>query len=378
MSYSFTDKFGTQKLFSIGSIIDGPYYTPSSGNPKAVYTYSMGTGSQRKLVAVSGGNMAPLGMFLFQVIGDLPSSGSAQTVPTTVTNDPMASSTTTFVSGPQKVSPGAVYVNPSGTYIDMPQGSPVPDAWVIATPPPAANVIEAPSTYIPPTIAQSGGSNISTGGVYINPSGTYVNIPAGQAVPDLWRPAVGALAPPSNSVIIQAPDTAAIVRNYEVIYIIETLIGIVGVAGIAYLGYTIVTKPEAAKIMLSKITAFKDLVVDISQILIAGAIITVASLAGYEFWAYYDHYGSVGKALQYMTQDFITNVLTVIVDILVGAGKALINFWNKSGLSGALLSGVSLAGDLASGMSWKDSVDDSFQAFTGGSSTVQSSDGWTQ
>lgn len=377
MSYSFTDTFGVQKLFSLGSIIDGPYYTPTTNNSKASYIYAIGTGASRKLVQSSGSKMAPMGFYLFSVTGDSPSSGNSQTSPTTITSNPVPTPPVVPIPGPQNVSPGATYINPSGTYIYEPAGNAVPDSWTQTVVPTDASVIVSPSTVVPPTIAQSGGSNISTGGIYVNPSGTYVNIPAGQAVPDLWRPATGALTPPSGATVIQAPDTAALVRNYEVIYIIETLIGIAGVAGIAYLGYTIVTKPEAAKIMLSKITAFKDLVVDISQILVAGAIITVASLAGYEFWAYYDHYGSVGKALQYMTQDFITNVLTVIVDILVGAGKALINFWNKSGLSGALLSGVSLAGDLASGMSWKDSVDDSFQAFTGGSSTVQASDGWT-
>lgn len=377
--YSFTDRAGNTKIYGLnGQAIDSGY-APTPRNSKAIYIYAAGTGDKRILMQLPGNVPAPPKTVLIQVTGDPPS-------PITPTPSPAAQQVATPPSIPStpalgvaQISDGSTYLNPSGgQLIQVPQGQPVPDLWVKQTTPPAAdaNVIQAPFTPIP-----VGDNNVSTGETFVNPgNGAYVNVPAGNVVPNEWMRVPDTEIPPSANVI-QAPDVATVVNQAatqaEVASVLKKLVPVLGVAGFAYLAYLIIMKPNSARQFVERLTLTKDIVVDGAWIAIAGGILAAGGFVTYEFASYYNHYGSAGKALEYMTEDVITNTLSVIIDVLLGAVKAVIDYGNKSGIFGFVGSATSFVEDLAGGMSLKESFKDSFGGALGQSIAVDS-DGWTK
>lgn len=378
--YSFTDLKGNTKIFGLnGSAIDG-VYIPTPKNSKAIYTYGIGTGSSRKLAQLAGNAPAPPQSVLIQVIGDYPSPVTPPPAPAQQqVATPPSIPTPAPALGAAQVSDGSVYLNPGGgQLIQVPQGQPVPDLWVKQTTPPAsdANVVQAPFVPLP-----VGDDNISTGETFINPgNGAYINVPAGNPVPNLWMRVPDTEIPPSANVI-QAPDVATVVQQAaeqaQIASALKAIVPIVGVAGFAYIAYLIIFKPNQAKYVIERLTLTKDIVVDGAWIAVAGGILLAGGFVTYEFVSYYNHYGSVGKALEYMTEDVIVNTLNVIVDVLLGAVKATIDYGNKSGIFGFVGSSVSLAEDLAGGMSLKESFKDSFGGAIGQSIAVDEN-GWTK
>jgi hypothetical protein len=383
--YSFTDpKTKSVHIFSPGDTITG-LFVPTPANSAAMYTYTIMSGSTKKTFTLPGNAMTIVGSVLSSVVGDAPSPITPPPPPASnkVATPPSIPQTPTL--GVSQTSDGSVYMNPSGgQLIQVPAGQPVPDLWVKqTTPPPAsATVVQAPP--IPQNIASivaAGGTNLSDGGVYMNPSNkAYVQIPAGNPVPDLWIRIGDESVLPQGTPVVQMPDLNAAVKQAQVASSINAAIPIIGAAGFAYLAYLIIMKPSAAEFVISRLTAFKDVVVDSAWIAVAGGILVAGGFVSYEFYEYYNHYGTVGKALEYMTEDTITNVLGVIVDVLIGAAKAIINFWNKSGLLGSVVGGINVITDVAGGMSAGDAFKDSFTFFTGGLDSGPGKDdqGWTQ
>jgi hypothetical protein len=288
--YSFTDRTGNTKIYGLnGQAIDSGY-APTPRNSKAVYIYAAGTGDKRILMQLPGNVPAPPKTVLIQVTGDPPS-------PVTPTPSPAAQQVATPTSIPStpalgvaQVSDGSTYLNPSGgQLIQVPQGQPVPDLWVKQTTPPAAdaNVIQAPFAPIP-----VGDNNISTGETFVNPgNGAYVNVPAGNVVPNAWMRVPDTEIPPSANVI-QGQDVAGVtqqaMQQAQLTKTITMILTGVGIAGATWLGYQIVTNPAMAAEILKKYTVLKDFVTSSAQIATALLVIVGISFGSYEFFSFYE------------------------------------------------------------------------------------------
>lgn len=386
-AYSFTNISGTiTKSFALNGIPFDQVYVPTSRNANAVYTYGLGTGTKRQIIAIPGNQPTPPGSILLLVAGDAPVAPSPVIPPpppakaqvATPPSIPSAPAPVVSVSSASVLSKGDYYISTSGETILIPPGLPVPSGWT-------KQLVPDPSL---PQVA--GSNNISSGEVFQNPSnGAYIDVPPGNVVPNLWI-RVPESQIPSSAEIIKAPDVAAsqAITQYvaqqaamqaQVASDLKAIVPIIGVVGFAYLAYLIIMKPNAAKQFVERMTIAKDIVVDGAWIAVAGGILAAGGFVTYEFASYYNHYGSVGKALEYMTEDTITNVLEVIVDVLIGAAKAIIDYFEKSGFS-PIGSTVSVIKDISSGMSVKDSITDSFSTFTGGlpDGSGTGTDGWTK
>jgi len=213
--------------------------------------------------------------------------------------------------------------------IQVPTGQPVPDLWVKQTtaPPTSTTVVEAP--VIPDYV---GAGTVSSGETYQNPgNGAYVNVPAGNPVPDLWIKVPEEEIPP-DAPVIQGQDMAGVanqaMQQAQITKIVTTIITGVGIGACAWLAYNIVTNPEKAVEVVKRYSILKDLLVDSSQIAVALLVICSIGFGSYEFFSFYEANGgdlaaTVGDMLSSAFAITLEAVADGIVDLVKKLAEAI-------------------------------------------------------
>lgn len=278
--------------------------------------------------------------YLVMLTQTLPDSAPPSKSPTSPVMNPVPSVTIPpppIPPGTFSISRGGVYITTTGTTFMVPAGTPVPSGWrpevgtpapVMATTATLANVLAAVAA--PPAPSDSGVSPagwdpintddptqpVSSGETYVAGDGTSIVIPAGTPVPADWKPITslvdlepmpmgGTPIPKANITLVQILEVAAVL----------------GVAGIGVLSVLVATKPDMVRGFLGRFEAFKNVVVDASQLLMAAAIIVTIGFVAYEFAEAYKATGSVAGAIGKLAASTIETMVLALVDTLEQLAK---------------------------------------------------------
>ena len=232
------------------------------------------------------------------------------------------------------ISRGGSYDTPTGQKIIVPAGVPVPLGWTPSVgtsgpiPATAYTLGSAIASATPPTSntvpnwdpinTDDPNQPVSSGETYVAGDGSAITIPAGTPVPADWKPITSVVD--LEAMPIYPGDTTTPKANITLVQLIE-IAAILGVVGVGALSILVVTKPDMVRGFLGRFEAFKNIVIDASQLLVAAAIIVTIGFVSYEFAEAYKATGSVAGAVGKLAASTIETLVLALVDTLEQLAK---------------------------------------------------------